>query len=80
MSRKVGRLSEKTDSRDKLIFHARELFTLMPYEKVSTRMVAKKAGVNVAMIRYYFGRHEGLAQVMLTYYESETSSGDNNEN
>ncbi|WP_367988147.1 TetR/AcrR family transcriptional regulator [Vibrio sp. NTOU-M3] len=63
--RKAGRPSEKTDARGKLIFHARELFTVMAYDKVSTRLVAQKAGVNSALIRYYFGNKEGLFETML---------------
>jgi AcrR family transcriptional regulator len=65
MSKKAGRPSEKTDARERLIRHARELFTLIPYEKVSTRLIAQKADVNVAMIRYYFGSKAGLFETMV---------------
>tara|TARA_Y100001956_G_scaffold80460_1_gene95701 strand:+ start:3756 stop:4415 length:660 start_codon:yes stop_codon:yes gene_type:complete len=65
ITRKVGRPSQKTDARESLIEHSRELFTVMPYEKVSTRLIAQRAGVNVAMIRYYFGNKEGLFETML---------------
>ncbi|WP_104399990.1 TetR/AcrR family transcriptional regulator [Vibrio penaeicida] len=65
MSRKVGRPAEKTDAREKLILEARKLFTLHPYEKVSTRLLSEKAGVNMAMIRYYFGSKDGLFEAML---------------
>ena len=65
MARQVGRPSEQTNSRDKLIFHARALFTVMAYEKVSTRMIAKRADVNASMIRYYFGNKEGLFETMI---------------
>lgn len=64
-SRKAGRPSDSIDARQKLIDHARELFTVMAYDKVSTRMIANKADVNVAMIRYYFGSKEGLFETML---------------
>ncbi|MGR5068246.1 MULTISPECIES: TetR/AcrR family transcriptional regulator [Vibrio] len=63
--RRAGRPTNQIDAREKLIYHARELFTIMAYDKVSTRLVAKKAGVNVAMIRYYFGNKEGLFETML---------------
>ncbi|MDE1327719.1 TetR/AcrR family transcriptional regulator [Vibrio aestuarianus] len=63
--RKVGRPNEKTQTREALIQHARELFVVMPYDKVSTRLVAQKAEVNVAMIRYYFGSKAGLFETML---------------
>ncbi len=65
MARKAGRPIEKTEARARLVFHARELFSSMPYEKVSTRMLADKAGVNMAMIRYYFGSKDGLFETML---------------
>nr|WP_279610940.1 TetR/AcrR family transcriptional regulator [Vibrio gelatinilyticus] len=48
-----------------MVLHSRQLFTVMPYDKVSTRMIAEKAGVNIAMIRYYFGSKEGLFETML---------------
>ncbi|MGC9402532.1 TetR/AcrR family transcriptional regulator [Vibrio genomosp. F10 str. 9ZC157] len=63
--RKVGRPRQDTESRDKLLASAQELFTLMSYDKVSTRKIADKAGVNIAMIRYYFGNKEGLFEAML---------------
>lgn len=65
MSRKVGRPTENTDARERLLFQAGELFTSMPYDKVSTRLLAEKAGVNVAMIRYYFANKEGLFEAMV---------------
>ena len=64
-SRKAGRPSDSIEAREKLIHHARELFTVMPYAKVSTRLIANRAGVNVAMIRYYFGSKDGLFETML---------------
>lgn len=65
MARKAGRPSENTQAREQLIHYARELFTVMPYDKVSTRLLAEKAGVNVAMIRYYFGNKDGLFETMV---------------
>ncbi|MGF1697756.1 TetR/AcrR family transcriptional regulator [Vibrio lamellibrachiae] len=64
-SRKVGRPRDKTESRALLLTHARDLFTVKPYDKVSTRIIAEKAGVNIGMIRYYFGNKEGLFEEML---------------
>jgi AcrR family transcriptional regulator len=65
MNRKVGRPSGKTEARDELIEQARTLFSALPYEKVSTRMIAESAQVNAAMIRYYFGSKEGLFEEMI---------------
>lgn len=65
MARKAGRPNEETQARELLILHARELFVALPYEKVSTRAIADKAGLNVAMIRYYFGNKQGLFESMI---------------
>ncbi|MFA0085133.1 TetR/AcrR family transcriptional regulator [Vibrio sp. 10N.261.51.F12] len=65
IKRKVGRPKQQTDTRDKLLTHARDLFVVMPYDKVSTRLIAQRAGVNIAMIRYYFGNKEGLFENMI---------------
>ncbi|CAE6939510.1 transcriptional regulator [Vibrio sp. B1REV9] len=64
-NRRAGRPTQKIDARESLIFQARELFTILAYDKVSTRLIAQKAGINVAMIRYYFGNKEGLFETML---------------
>lgn len=63
--RKPGRPSTELDTRHKLIGSARDLFTALSYDKVSTRLIAKKAGVNSSMIRYYFSNKEGLFETML---------------
>ncbi|WP_047048349.1 TetR/AcrR family transcriptional regulator [Vibrio mexicanus] len=64
-SRRVGRPTEHTDARQLLVSAARGLFITQSYEKVSTRKIAQEAGVNVAMIRYYFGSKEGLFETMV---------------
>lgn len=64
-NRKVGRPANKVDVRNQLILQARELFSVMPYEKVSIRLIAQKAQVDSAMVRYYFGNKEGLFETML---------------
>lgn len=56
---------EKNQSRRALLQAARYLFSKGPYAKVSTRKIAEKAGVNPALIRYYFINKEGLYQQML---------------
>lgn len=65
MGRKAGRPQKNLDVRQLLIEHARDLFVVQPYDKVSTRLVAERAGVNIAMIRYYFGNKAGLFEAML---------------
>ncbi|KAB0481095.1 TetR/AcrR family transcriptional regulator [Vibrio sp. IB15] len=63
--RKAGRPQQNLDVRQLLIEHARDLFVVQPYDKVSTRLIAERAGVNIAMIRYYFGNKAGLFEAML---------------
>ncbi|WP_434762405.1 TetR/AcrR family transcriptional regulator [Vibrio fortis] len=65
MGRKPGRPQKNREVRQLLIEHARDLFVVQPYDKVSTRLVAERAGVNIAMIRYYFGNKAGLFEAML---------------
>lgn len=44
---KVGRpCNGNKDVRKELIKYARHLFTIIPYEKVSTRLISSKAGVS----------------------------------
>ncbi|OCH51931.1 TetR/AcrR family transcriptional regulator [Vibrio sp. ZF57] len=64
-ARKAGRPQKNLDVRKLLIEHARDLFVVQPYDKVSTRLIAERAGVNIAMIRYYFGSKAGLFEAML---------------
>lgn len=63
--RLLGRPPQSNQVREALIVHARVLFIAHPYEKVSLRMVATQAGVNMAMIRYYFNNKAGLFETML---------------
>ncbi|MBY5948106.1 TetR/AcrR family transcriptional regulator [Photobacterium rosenbergii] len=62
---KAGRPVGDSDARQRLIVEARKLFVSLPYGKVSTRMIANRADVNVALIRYYFANKSGLYEAML---------------
>ena len=53
------------DIRQKLLTAARELFLRYGYRAVSSRQIGAAAGVNFAMIRYYFGGKPGLYREML---------------
>jgi AcrR family transcriptional regulator len=53
------------DVREKLLGAARELFPRYGYRAVSSRQIGTAAGVNFAMIRYYFGGKPGLYREML---------------
>lgn len=65
MSQSAGRPKGVTDARAQLIQAARRLFVAKPYAKVSIRLLAQVAGVNSALIRYYFGDKSGLFEAML---------------
>lgn len=66
--RRRGRPTLSTENaRISLIESAVECFSAKPYQAVTTRSVAEKAGVNAALIRYYFLNKEGLYQQMLAH-------------
>ena len=51
--------------REQLLRAARELFLRYGYRAVSSRQIGAAAGVNFAMIRYYFGGKPGLYREIL---------------
>lgn len=51
--------------RARLIQAALQCFLADDYHRVTTRLIAEKAGANVSMIRYYFGSKEGLYEEMI---------------
>ncbi|MEI8574855.1 TetR/AcrR family transcriptional regulator [Methylomonas sp. LW13] len=50
---------------ERLLKAALECFLADEYHKVTTRAIADQAGVNISMIRYYFGNKEGLYEEMI---------------
>jgi TetR/AcrR family transcriptional regulator len=57
---------ESENVRERLLSAARELFLRYGYRAVSSRQIGAAAGVNSAMIRYYFGGKPGLYREILT--------------
>ncbi|MGI9543401.1 MAG: TetR/AcrR family transcriptional regulator [Cyclobacteriaceae bacterium] len=53
------------DKKEKLMAAAEKLMAVSGYEGTSTRKIAEEAGVNIAMISYYFGSKEGLYHEMV---------------
>src|SRR5215471_11615481 len=51
--------------RERLLHAARDLFLRYGYRAVSSRQIGAAAGVNFAMIRYYFGGKPGLYREIL---------------
>lgn len=56
---------QKTNPKDKIIEKATQLLSKRGFEGTSVRDIAKAAGVNVAMINYYFGSKEKLFKSLL---------------
>ena len=61
-----------TDKKEHIINHAVELFAEKGFEGTSIRDLAAKAGVNVAMVNYYFGSKEKLFENMVEMKASYT--------
>jgi TetR/AcrR family transcriptional regulator len=51
---------EKIDKKDHILDVAERVFADLGYEGASTRLISGEAGVNMAMLNYYFGSKEGL--------------------
>lgn len=51
---------EKTDKKDHILDVAERVFAEHGYNGASTRLISGEAGVNMAMLNYYFGSKEGL--------------------
>ncbi|MCC6694512.1 MAG: TetR/AcrR family transcriptional regulator [Candidatus Hydrogenedentes bacterium] len=50
---------------DSILDTAEALFGARSFDGVSTRMISETAGVNIAMLSYYFGSKEGLFEAVL---------------
>ena len=62
---------EKTDKKDHILDVAERVFSDHGFDGASTRMISGEAGVNMAMLNYYFGSKEGL---FLAVFERKISS------
>jgi AcrR family transcriptional regulator len=69
MTTKMGRPkqsdSKQESARANLIEAAKLCFSTYGFDKISTRKIALKAGVDAAMIRYYFGSKAGLFEAII---------------
>lgn len=57
--------TDKQDKRQVLMDTAERLFAERGFEAVSVRELAAEAGVNLAMVSYYFGSKEGLFEAII---------------
>jgi AcrR family transcriptional regulator len=51
---------DKTDKKDHILDVAEKIFAEFGYDGASTRAISGEAGVNMAMLNYYFGSKEGV--------------------
>lgn len=58
---------EALDKKEYILNIAEELFAHQGFEGTSVRELCKKAGVNVAMISYYFGSKEQLMEALIEH-------------
>jgi len=56
---------EQTDAKNRILDAAETLFAELGFEGTSVRTLAATAGVNVAMISYYFGSKEKLFEALV---------------
>ena len=61
------------DKQLQIILKAEELFADKGFEGTSVRDIAEEAGVNVAMISYYFGSKEKLLEALFSYRADGTA-------
>ncbi|RKR81090.1 TetR family transcriptional regulator [Mucilaginibacter gracilis] len=51
---------DKIDKKDHILDISEKVFSELGYDGASTRLISGEAGVNMAMLNYYFGSKEGL--------------------
>lgn len=61
----MGNLDTSESVRARLVRAALDCFLADDYHRVTTRLIAERAGANASMIRYYFGNKEGLYEEMI---------------
>src|SRR3984893_4216198 len=62
---------DKIDKKDYILDVAERVFSDLGFDGASTRMISGEAGVNMAMLNYYFGSKEGL---FLAIFERKIAS------
>lgn len=61
-------------TRQRLLEAAIELFGELGYERASTRAIARRAGVSLPALQYYFGGKEGLHRACAQYITEDVRS------
>lgn len=65
---------DKIDKKDYILDVAERIFSEKGFDGASTRLISGEAGVNMAMLNYYFGSKEGL---FLAIFERKVSNMQN---
>lgn len=65
-----SRRSARTKSKEAVVHSALKLFNISGYDGTSVRAIAADAGVNLALVSYYFGGKQGLLEdLMASFFE-----------
>lgn len=60
MSKRPGRPRGQSDTRERILLNARELFARNGFDRTSVRSIASAAGVDAALVHHYFGTKQQL--------------------
>ncbi|MBJ7383684.1 MAG: TetR family transcriptional regulator [Mycolicibacterium sp.] len=60
MSKRPGRPRGQSDTRERILLNARELFARNGFDRTSVRSIAGAAGVDAALVHHYFGTKQQL--------------------
>src|SRR3954468_14384736 len=75
---------DKIDKKDHILDVAEKVFSELGFDGASTRLISGEAGVNMAMLNYYFGSKEGLFLAIIerkiAHFQNILQNLGNNEN
>jgi len=69
-----SKIKRSPNARDRLLEVSVDVFGKHGFDAATTRMIAKKAGVNIAAIPYYFNGKEGLYHKVVAYIAGKLES------
>ena len=72
MCPQINHVTDKSDKREHILNVAEALFGDNGFDGTSVRDIANSAGVNLAMISYYFGSKEKLLESLIEYRASSS--------
>ncbi len=64
----VSKTIDQSNTKEKLLLHAADVFLEHSYENTTVRMIAQRAGVNAALINYHYGDKETLYLEVVRYW------------